>query len=119
MAKAKKKTITERRNKYRIKKNDDVIVIAGRSRGVQGKVLRICPDERVYVEGANIITKHVRPNPNTGERGGRVEREAPIHVSNVAIFNPKTNAADRVGYKTLADGKKVRIFRSTQEEIDI
>ena len=107
------------RNKYRLKKNDEVIVIAGRSRGVRGKVLRVCPDERLYVEGVNMVTKHVRPNPNAGERGGRIDREAPIHISNVAIFNPKTKAADKIGYKVLADGKKVRVFRATQDEIDI
>lgn len=115
MAKA-EKTV---RNKYRIKKNDEVIVIAGRSKGVTGKVLRVCPDERVYVDGANLVTKHVRPNPNVNEPGGRKQQEAPLHISNVAILNPKTKKADRVGYKYLADGKKVRIFRSTQEEIDI
>ncbi|MCD6056127.1 MAG: rplX [Gammaproteobacteria bacterium] len=107
------------RNKYRIKKSDEVIVIAGRSKGVRGKVLRVCPDERVYVEGANMVTKHVKPNPNVNEPGGRKQMEAAIHISNVAIFNPKTKKADRVGYKHLADGKKVRIFRSTEEEIEI
>ena len=119
MAKAQKRKQQVERNKYRIKKNDDVIVLAGRARGVRGKVLRVCPDERIYVEGANMVTKHVRPNPNVGEQGGRIEREASIHISNVAIFNPKTKAADRIGYKFLQDGKKVRIFVSTKEEIDI
>ena len=106
-------------NKYRIKKGDEVIVTTGRSKGVRGKVLRVRPDERIYVEAANQVIKHVRPNPNINEPGGRKTQEAPIHISNVAIYNPKTNKADRVGYKFLADGKKVRIFRSTQEEIDI
>lgn len=119
MAKAQKKQQRVRRDKYRIKKNDDVIVLAGRSRGTRGKVLRVCADDRIYVEGVNQVIKHVRPNPNVGEQGGRLEREAPIHISNVAIFNPKTNAADRVGFKFLQDGKKVRIFVSTKEEIDI
>lgn len=116
---ARRKLKEKTRNKYRIKKNDAVIVIAGRSKGTQGKVLRVCPNERVYVEGANQVIKHVRPNPNVNEPGGRKTQEASIHISNIAIFNPKINKADRVGYKILADGKKVRIFRSTQEEIDI
>lgn len=107
-------------DKYRIKTGDEVIVTAGRSKGVRGKVLGVRPDkQRIFVEGANQVIKHVRPNPNANEQGGRKTQEAPIHISNVAIYNPKTNKGDRVGYKFLADGKKVRIFRSTQEEIDI
>ena len=94
----------------KIKRDDDVIVIAG-------KVLKVGDDARLLVSGVNIITRHTKPNPMAGAQGGIVEKEAPIHVSNVAIFNPETNKADRVGFK-VEDGKKVRIFKSTQKAVD-
>ena len=103
----------------RIKKGDDVIVLAGKSRGARGTVLRILDDDRVVVEGANLIKKHERPNPQRGTQGGIVEREAPIHMSNVALFNPITNKGDRIGIKVLEDGRKVRYFKSNGEVVDI
>lgn len=102
----------------KIKKDDEVIVIAGRDKGKRGSVTRTLDDGRVYVSGVNVVKRHTRANPQAGQPGGIIEREAPIQISNVAIFNNKTNKADRVGFKILADGKKVRVFRSTDEEID-
>lgn len=102
----------------KIRKGDDVIVLAGKDKGRRGTVLRVFPDNRVLVEGINIIKKHVRPNPNTGESGGIVEKEAPLQISNVAIFNPQTNKADRVGFRVLEDNRKVRVFKSTGEVVD-
>src|SRR5690554_5617424 len=98
----------------KIKRDDDVIVIAGKDKGKRGKVLA---DNRLVVTGVNIIKRHTKPNPMAGVQGGIVEKEAPIHVSNVAIFNPETSKADRVGFK-VEDGKKVRIFKSTQKAVD-
>lgn len=102
----------------KIKQGDEIIVIAGKSKGARGSVLRI-NGERITVEGVNMVKKHVKPNPQAGVEGGIVEREAPLHISNVAIYNPAAKKADRVGVKTLEDGKKVRIFRSNQEAIDV
>lgn len=101
----------------KIKRDDDVIVIAGKDKGKRGKVLKVGDDARLLVSGVNIIKRHTKPNPMAGGQGGIVEKEAPIHVSNVAIFNPETNKADRVGFK-VEDGKKVRIFKSTQKAVD-
>ena len=101
----------------KIKRDDDVIVIAGKDKGKRGKVLKVGDDARLLVSGVNIIKRHPKPNPMAGAQGGIVEKEAPIHVSNVAIFNPETNKADRVGFKA-EDGKKVRIFKSTQKAVD-
>jgi large subunit ribosomal protein L24 len=101
----------------KIKRDDDVIVIAGKDKGKRGKVLKVGDDARLLVSGVNIIKRHTKPNPMAGAQGGIVEKEAPIHVSNVAIFNPETNKADRVGFK-VEDGKKVRIFNSTQKAVD-
>ena len=101
----------------KIKRDDDVIVIAGKDKGKRGKVLKVGDDARLLVSGVNIINRHTKPNPMAGAQGGIVEKEAPIHVSNVAIFNPETNKADRVGFK-VEDGKKVRIFKSTQKAVD-
>ncbi len=103
----------------KIKKGDEVIVITGKDKGKRGSVLRVFDDNRVLVEGINIIKKHVRPNPNVGESGGIVEKEAPMQVSNVAIFNPQTNSADRIGFRTLEDDRKVRVFKSTDEVVDV
>lgn len=100
----------------KIKHDDEVIVIAGRDKGKRGKVTKVLPDNRLLVSGVNIVKKHQRPNPQLGVPGGIVEMEAPIQVSNVAIFNPSTKKADRVGFKE-EDGKKVRIFKSSGEVV--
>ncbi len=102
----------------KIKKDDEVIVITGRDKGKRGKVNRVMPDGRLIVGGVQMIKKHQKPNPNLGVAGGIIEKEAPIQVSNVAIFNPKSSKADRVGFKLLEDGKKIRIFKSNGEAID-
>jgi len=103
----------------KIVKGDKVVAIAGRDKGKQGTVLEILDNDRALVEGVNMVKKHVRPNPNKGETGGIIDREAPIHVSNLALMNPSTNKADRVGFKTMEDGKKVRFFKSNGEVADI
>lgn len=103
----------------KIKKDDMVIVITGKDKGRSGKVIRKLANDRVLVEGINMQKKHVKPNPNKQEQGGIQEREGSIHVSNVAIFNPTTKKADRVGFKVLKDGKKVRYFKSNDEMIDV
>ncbi len=103
----------------KLRKGDDVIVIAGRNRGSRGTVLRIFPDDRILVEGVNVVKHHERPNPNKGTSGGIMEKEASLHISNVALFNPVTNKADRIGFKTLEDGRKVRCFVSNGEVVDI
>jgi large subunit ribosomal protein L24 len=103
----------------RIHKGDDVIVIAGRSRGQRGHVLRVLGNDRLVVDNVNMVKKHQKPNPSLNQGGGIVEKESPIHESNVALFNPGVGKADRVSYKTLGDGRKVRIFKSTGEAVDI
>ena len=102
----------------KIKRDDDVIVLAGKDKGKRGKVQRVLDDNRVLISGINMVKKHQKPNPQLGVAGGIVEKEAPIQVSNVAIFNSAANKADRVGFKVLEDGKKVRVFKSTGEVID-
>ena len=102
-----------------IKKGDDVIVTAGKDKGKRGSVLRVTDDDRVVVEGCNMAKKHVKPNPNSGESGGIVDKEMPLHISNVALFNPATGKGDRVGVKTLEDGRKVRYFKSNNEVVDL
>lgn len=102
----------------RIKKGDDVIVTAGKDRGKRGTVLRILPNDRVVVEGVNIAKRHTKPNPNRGIQGGIMEKEMPLHVSNVALFNPVSKRGDRIGIKILEDGRKVRYFKSNGEVID-
>jgi large subunit ribosomal protein L24 len=102
----------------KIKKGDDVILVAGKDKGKRGSVLNV-QDDRLVVENCNMAKKHVKPNPNAGESGGIVEREMPLHISNVALFNPTTNKGDRVGIKTLEDGRKVRVYKSNQEVVDI
>jgi large subunit ribosomal protein L24 len=101
----------------RIRKGDTVILIAGRDKGRKGAVIEVL-DDRVRVEGLNIAKKHTRPNPQAGVQGGIVEREAPLHISNVQILNPATQKADRVGFKSLEDGRRVRVFKSNKEMID-
>ncbi|HSO06276.1 MAG TPA: 50S ribosomal protein L24 [Pelomicrobium sp.] len=103
----------------KIRKGDEVIVIAGRDKGRRGTVLRVVDDERLVVEGANKVKKHQRPNPLKGTTGGIVEKEMPLHVSNVAIFNPATQKGDRVGIKVLEDQRKVRYFKSNGEVMDV
>jgi large subunit ribosomal protein L24 len=102
----------------KIRKGDEVVVLAGKDKGRRGAVVRRVDDERLVVEGVNRVKKHVRPNPMKGETGGIVEKEMPIHISNVALFNPAAQKADRVGFKVLEDGRKVRFFKSNGEMID-
>jgi len=104
----------------RIKKGDDVIVISGKDKGRRGTVLRVSDeDERVLVEGVNVVRKHQKPNPNAGVQGGIVEQERAVHVSNVKLYNPVTGKGDRIGIKTLEDGRKVRFFKSNNEVVDV
>jgi large subunit ribosomal protein L24 len=101
----------------KIKKDDEVVVIAGRDKGKRGDVLQVLGDGRLLVGGVNMVKKHQRPNPNIGQRGGIVEQEAPIDVSNVAIWNDEEDKADRVGIRE-EDGKRVRFFKSNSKAID-
>ena len=101
----------------RIRKGDHVVVIAGKNKGQRGDVLRV-GDDRVVVSNVNLIKRHTKPNPQANQAGGIVEREASIHLSNVQLFNPATNKGERVGTKTLEDGRKVRVFRSNGEVVD-
>jgi len=104
----------------KIRKNDEVIIITGKDKGKRGKVLKVLPArERALVEGVNMIKKHLKPNPRTGAAGGVIAREATIHLSNIALYNPATKKADRVGFKILEDGRKVRYFKSNNELVDI
>lgn len=102
----------------KIKSDDEVIVIAGRDKGKRGKVVKILKDDRLIVSGIQIVKKHQKPNPQAGVQGGIVEMEAPIQISNVAIFNPATEKADRVAFKILEDGQKIRVFKSNGEAVD-
>ncbi|HEX6318444.1 MAG TPA: 50S ribosomal protein L24 [Burkholderiales bacterium] len=102
----------------RIRKGDEVVVLSGRDKGKRGTVLRRVDADHVVVEGVNRVKKHQRPNPMKGETGGIVDKDLPIHVSNVALFNPATKKADRVGVKTLQDGRKVRVFKDNGEQVD-
>jgi large subunit ribosomal protein L24 len=102
----------------KIKKDDSVIVIAGKDKGMKGKVLKVIGD-KLLIEGINVVKKHKKPNPNKGIKGGINEQEAPIHCSNVALLNPATNQPEKVGFKYLEDGRKVRYFKSSNEVIDI
>ena len=101
----------------RIRKGDQVLVITGKNKGQRGEVLRV-EDERVFVSNVNLVKRHTKPNPQANQAGGIVEREASIHLSNVQLFNPATNKGERVGTKTLEDGRKVRVFRSNGEVVD-
>jgi len=102
----------------RIRKGDEVVVLAGRDKGKRGTVLRRVDADHVVVEGVNRVKKHQRPNPMKGVNGGIVDKDLPIHISNVALFNPATKKADRVGTKVLQDGRKVRIFKANDEQVD-
>ena len=103
----------------KIKKGDEVIVIAGRSKGQRGNVLKKVDENRLLVENVNMVKKHVKGNPRSGEAGGIIDQESPIQVSNVMLFNPHTQKGDRVGIKTLEDDRKVRYFKSNGEVVDI
>jgi len=102
----------------RIRKGDEVVVLCGRDKGKRGTVLRRVDAEHLVVEGVNRVKKHQRPNPMKGITGGIIDQDLPIHVSNVALFNPATKKADRVGVKTLQDGRKVRVFKDNGEQVD-
>jgi large subunit ribosomal protein L24 len=102
----------------KLRKGDDVIVTTGKDRGKRGTVLRRVDADHVVVEGINKVKKHQRPNPMKGLPGGIIEKEMPIHVSNVAVFNPQTKKGDRVGIRILEDGRKVRVFKSNGEMVD-
>jgi large subunit ribosomal protein L24 len=101
-----------------IRKGDQVVVLAGKDKGRRGAVLRVLDDGHVVVEGINRVKKHQKPNPFKGTTGGIVEKEMPLDASNVALFNPGTQKADRVGFKVLEDGRKVRVFKSNGEMVD-
>jgi large subunit ribosomal protein L24 len=102
----------------KFRKGDQVVVITGRDKGRQGAVIRVLDDEQLIVEGINVVKRHTRPNPQAGKQGGIVSKEMPMHISKIAIWNPTTKKADRVGFKVLADGKKVRRFSSNGEMLD-
>lgn len=104
---------------HKIKKGDEVIVLTGKNKGERGAVLRVVDAERVVVENINMVKRHTKANPQRGESGGILDKEMPMNVSNVALFNPQTGKGDRVGFKILEDGRKVRIFKSTSEVVDI
>jgi large subunit ribosomal protein L24 len=103
----------------KIKKGDEVLVLAGKDKGKRGTVTKLVESDKLLVEGVNRVKKHIRPNPQKGVAGGIVEKEMPIHISNIGLFNPETKKADRVGFKFLEDGKKVRFFKSTNEVVDV
>jgi large subunit ribosomal protein L24 len=102
----------------KIRKGDEVVVLSGRDKGKRGTVLRRVDADHVVVEGVNRVKKHQRPNPMKGEQGGIVDKDLPIHVSNIALFNPQTQKADRAGVKQLEDGRKVRIFKGNGEQVE-
>lgn len=103
----------------KIKKGDEVIVMAGKDKGKRGTVVKVLSDDQLIVENINMVKKHTKPNPNKGEPGGILDKEMPLHISNVALYNPVTGKGDRVGFKILEDGRKVRVFKSNQEVVDI
>lgn len=103
----------------KIRKGDDVIVLAGKDKGKSGRVSKILKDDKVLVEGINQVKKCQKPNPNAGITGGIITKDMPIHISNIGLYNPATKKPDRVGFKFLDNGKKVRYFKSTNEVIDV
>lgn len=103
----------------KIKQGDEVIVIVGKDKGKLGKVTRILDNSKVLVDGINVVKKHQRGNPNLGVSGGIVDKNLPVDISNVALYNPKTKKGDRVGFRILEDGKKVRFFKSTNESVEL
>jgi large subunit ribosomal protein L24 len=102
----------------RIRKGDDVIVVAGKDKGRRGTVVRVLDDQRIVVQNINMVKKHQKPNPAAGAPGGIIEKEMPLNVSNVMLFNPGTGKGDRVGFRFLEDGRKVRYFKSNDEVVD-
>lgn len=103
----------------KIKKGDEVVVLTGKDKDKRGLVIRLLDEDRVVVENINMVKKHTKANPNKGEPGGILDKEMPLHISNVSLFNPSTGKGDRVGFKILEDGKKVRVFKSNDEIVDI
>ncbi len=103
----------------RIRKGDEVVVIAGKDKGKRGNVMRVMPDGRVLVSDINMVKRHTKPNPGRGVPGGIIEKEMPVDPSNIMLYNPQTSKGDRVGFRTLGDGRKVRYFKSTSEVVDI
>jgi large subunit ribosomal protein L24 len=102
-----------------IRKGDEIVVITGKDKGRRGTVIRVFDNDRVLVENVNVVKKHQKPNPNAGVQGGIIEKEMPLHVSNVMLFNPVTKKGDRVGVRSLEDGRKVRYFKSNDEVVDV
>jgi large subunit ribosomal protein L24 len=102
----------------KIRKGDEVVVIAGRDKGRRGTVIKVLPNDRVLVENVNMVKRHTRPNPQRGTQGGIVEKEASLHRSNVMLWNPVAKRGDRVGVRALADGRQVRFFKSNDEVVD-
>ncbi|RMG58009.1 MAG: 50S ribosomal protein L24 [Gammaproteobacteria bacterium] len=102
----------------KIRKGDDVIVTTGKDKGRRGQVVKVLPNDKVVVQGINMVKKHQKPNPQLGVAGGIIEKEMPIHVSNVMLYNPATGKGDRVGIKVLEDNRKVRYFKSNGEVVD-
>ena len=103
----------------KIRKGDEVVVIAGKDKGRRGTVLKVLEKDRILVENVNMVKKHQRPNPNANITGGIVDKEMPIHISNVMLYNPVTKKGDRVGLRKLEDGRKVRFFKSNNEVVDV
>ena len=103
----------------KIKKGDQVIVLTGKDKGRQGQVIQVTKNRKVLIENVNLVKKHQKGNPNTGEESGILEKEMPIHISNVMLLNPITKKGDKVGFKILEDGRKVRFFKSNNEVVDI
>ena len=103
----------------RLKKGDDVIVIAGKDKGKRGSIVKVVSEDKVIVANVNKAKRHTKGNPQRGTAGGIIEKEMPIHASNVALFNPTTKKADRVGVRVLEDGRKVRFYKSNDEVVDI
>lgn len=103
----------------KIKKGDDVVILTGKDKGKSGRVSKILDDQKILVEGINQVKKHQKPNPNAGVSGGIIAKDMPINISNVGIYNPATKKPDRVGFRFLENGKKVRFFKSTNEVVDV
>jgi large subunit ribosomal protein L24 len=102
----------------KLRQGDEVIVLAGKDKGKQGKIIALIENKKILVEGINRVKKHQKGNPNAGVQGGIIDKDMPINISNVGLYNPETKKADRVGFKFLDDGKKVRYFKSTNEVVD-
>lgn len=103
----------------KLRKGDDVIIIAGRDKGKRGAIIQVLSDEQLLVEGVNVVKRHTKANPQRGLAGGIIQKEAAIHRSNVALYNAQSGKADRVGIRTLEDGRKVRFFKSSNEVVDV